>query len=89
MMDAEDETRHVGKAGTAQVDGGQLGAANFLPIAVPEALVYDWLGFEEMECQDVKDIPNCQQDELTTSELQEKQKEEKKQMMRKPSSPEI
>ncbi|KFD53894.1 hypothetical protein M514_05161 [Trichuris suis] len=40
-----------------------------------------WLGFEEMEYQDVKDILNCQQDELITDKLQGKQKEGKKQMM--------
>ncbi|KFD53484.1 hypothetical protein M514_05590 [Trichuris suis] len=40
-----------------------------------------WLGFEEMEYQDVKDILNCQQDELTSDKLQRKQKEGKTQMM--------
>ncbi|KFD68463.1 hypothetical protein M514_19289, partial [Trichuris suis] len=42
-----------------------------------------WLGFEEMEYQDVKDILNCPQDELTTNGLQWKQKEEKRQILMK------
>ncbi|KFD47374.1 hypothetical protein M513_11737 [Trichuris suis] len=44
---------------------------------------FSWLCLEEMEYQDVKDILNYQQDELTTDELQGKQKGEKNQMMMK------
>ncbi|KFD58174.1 hypothetical protein M513_00937 [Trichuris suis] len=36
-----------------------------------------------MEYQDVKDILNCPQDELTTNGLQWKQKEEKRQILMK------
>ncbi|KFD69484.1 hypothetical protein M514_18356 [Trichuris suis] len=42
-----------------------------------------WLGFEEMEYQDVKDILKCQQNELTTNGLQGKQKEQERQIMMK------
>ncbi|KFD58283.1 hypothetical protein M513_01046 [Trichuris suis] len=54
---------------------------DFVPYGKKAA--FRWLGCEEMECQDVKDILNCEQDELSIYELQGEQKEEKKQMMMK------